>query len=151
MAVRRIVALSGRRSMNKLAGHALLGLGWVLALVATTSSAQTARIRVVPQSPAPATVRVPDSSAPGLARTQRMVRSSPVIVLASEAPPVTLSSGPVTALQIAQSFVTADRNRDGELTPDEAQQLTLGRGTFEDMDRNHDRILTRFEYEDAFR
>jgi hypothetical protein len=60
-------------------------------------------------------------------------------------------SGPYTALQIAQSFLGADANRDGELTRGEAQRLTIMPYSFEEMDRNHDGILTRFEYEDGVR
>jgi hypothetical protein len=60
-------------------------------------------------------------------------------------------SGPYTALQIAQSFIGADANRDGELTRAEAQRLTIMPYSFEEMDRNRDGILTRFEYEDAVR
>jgi hypothetical protein len=63
--------------------------------------------------------------------------------------PSGLGRGPYTALQIAQSFLAADANRDGELTRAEAQRLTIAPYTFEEMDRNHDGILTRFEYEDA--
>ena len=59
--------------------------------------------------------------------------------------------GPYTAVQIAQSFLGADANRDGELTPAEARRLTIVPSSFEEMDRNHDGILTRSEYEDALR
>jgi hypothetical protein len=61
------------------------------------------------------------------------------------------SQGPYTALQIAQSFIGADANRDGELTRAEARHLTIMPYSFEEMDRNRDGILTRFEYEDAVR
>jgi hypothetical protein len=64
---------------------------------------------------------------------------------------LSVGSGPYTALQIAQSFLAADANRDGELTKAEAQRLTIAPSTFEEMDRDHDGILTRFEYEDAVR
>jgi hypothetical protein len=70
---------------------------------------------------------------------------------ARQAAPVVGGGGPYTALQIAQSFIGADANRDGELTRAEAQRLTIMPYTFEEMDRNHDGILTRSEYEDAFR
>jgi hypothetical protein len=63
--------------------------------------------------------------------------------------PYVMGSGSYTALQIAQSFLAADANRDGELTRAEAQHLTIMPYSFEEMDRNHDGILTRFEYEDA--
>ena len=59
--------------------------------------------------------------------------------------------GPYTAVQVAQSFLGADANRDGELTRTEARRLTIMPSSFEEMDRNHDGILTRFEYEDAVR
>ncbi len=61
-----------------------------------------------------------------------------------------LGSGPYTPLQIAQSFMAADANRDGELTRAEAQRLAIMPYSFEEMDSNHDGILTRFEYDDAF-
>jgi hypothetical protein len=69
---------------------------------------------------------------------------------ARQAPGVA-AAGPYTALQVAQSFIGADANRDGELTRAEAQRLTIMPYSFEEMDRNHDGILTRFEYEDAVR
>lgn len=62
-----------------------------------------------------------------------------------------MGAAPYTALQMAQSFLGADANRDGELTKPEAQRLTIAPSTFEEMDRNHDGVLTRFEYEDAVR
>jgi hypothetical protein len=70
---------------------------------------------------------------------------------AQESPAPVAQRGPYTALQIAQSFLGADANRDGELTRAEAQRLTLMPFSFEEMDRNHDGILTRSEYEDALR
>jgi hypothetical protein len=66
-------------------------------------------------------------------------------------PPTPSRVGPITALEIAQSFLAADANRDGELTRAEAQRLTLMPYSFEEMDRNRDGILTRFEYEDGVR
>jgi hypothetical protein len=65
--------------------------------------------------------------------------------------PGVAAAGPYTALQIAQSFLAADANRDGELTRAEAQRLTIMPYSFEEMDRNHDGILTRSEYEDGVR
>lgn len=65
-------------------------------------------------------------------------------------PPPAAGPGPYTALQIAQSFIAADANRDGELTRAEAQQLAIMPASFEDMDRNHDGVLSRSEYEAAF-
>jgi hypothetical protein len=66
-------------------------------------------------------------------------------------PPPAVGGVAFTALQIAQSFLGADTNRDGELTRAEAQRLTIMPYSFEEMDRNHDGILTRFEYEDGVR
>jgi hypothetical protein len=71
--------------------------------------------------------------------------------LAPVRPPSGTGGGAFTALQIAQSFLGADANRDGELTRAEAQRLTILPYSFEEMDRNHDGILTRFEYEDGVR
>ena len=65
--------------------------------------------------------------------------------------PAGAGPGPYTALQIAQSFLAADLNRDGELTRAEALRLTLVPYSLEEIDRNHDGIITRFEYEDAMR
>ncbi|HWP11699.1 MAG TPA: hypothetical protein VNN06_07745 [Ramlibacter sp.] len=62
-----------------------------------------------------------------------------------------VGGGTYTALDIARSFIGADANRDGELTRAEAQRLTIMPYSFEEMDRNHDGILTRFEYEDGVR
>lgn len=59
--------------------------------------------------------------------------------------------GPYTALEIARSFIRADVNARGELTRDEAARLALMPKSFDDMDTNHDNILTRSEYDDAFR
>lgn len=59
--------------------------------------------------------------------------------------------GTYTALQVAQSFLAADSNRDGELTRAEAQRLNIMPSSFEEMDRNRDGILSRFEYEDGVR
>ena len=60
-------------------------------------------------------------------------------------------SGAYTALQIAQSFLGADANRDGELTRAEAQRLMIAPYSFEEMDENKDGILSRFEYQNALR
>jgi hypothetical protein len=59
--------------------------------------------------------------------------------------------GPYTALEVARSFLTADANRDGDLTRAEATRLTLMPFAFEEMDRDHNGVLTKSEYEDALR
>lgn len=63
---------------------------------------------------------------------------------------VATGGGPYTPVQIAQSFILADANRDGDLTRAEAQRLGIMPYSFEEMDSNHDGILTRFEYDAAF-
>lgn len=60
-------------------------------------------------------------------------------------------AGPYTALQLAESFLRADSNRDGELTRAEFQRLAIAPATFEEMDRNRDGVVTRSEYEDGSR
>lgn len=54
-------------------------------------------------------------------------------------------------VEVARSFINADRNGDGELSRAEAQRLTLALMTFEEMDRNFDGVVTRAEYEDGVR
>jgi hypothetical protein len=66
-------------------------------------------------------------------------------------PPAAAAGGAYTPVQVAQSFLGADANRDGELSRAEAQRLAIAPLSFEEMDRNHDGVLTRFEYEDALR
>jgi len=146
-----------------------LRLGCALAILAATSwsqaqptmrSVQPATPAVSPGgllSPAPApggeTPRPPSGLRPpppvnaGVTPPTRVRRPPPVA-----APQATTAShGPYTALQIAQSFLGADANRDGELTRAEAQRLSIMPYSFEEMDRNHDGILSRFEYEDGVR
>jgi hypothetical protein len=65
--------------------------------------------------------------------------------------PPELGPGPYTIVDVARSFLLADANRDGELSRAEAQRLTLGNFSFEALDRNHDGVITRWEYEDAMR
>ena len=60
------------------------------------------------------------------------------------------SSG-YSALQLAQSFRTADANLNGELTRAEALRLSIMPLSFEEMDRNKDGVLSRSEYEDGVR
>ncbi len=69
---------------------------------------------------------------------------------AAAAPATGARGGAYTPVQIAQSFILADANRDGELTRAEAQGLAIMPYSFEEMDSNHDNILTRSEYEAAF-
>jgi len=60
-------------------------------------------------------------------------------------------SGIYTALDVARSFLGADANQDGELSRAESTRLALMPLSFEEMDRDHNNILTRSEYEDALR
>jgi hypothetical protein len=163
------------------ASRAALRLGCVAALVVSTfaAQAQTAipSVRAVPPRPAPTSTSgfglpnpagLPSITTPNLASpaTPGGTVVDPGIVPQPNAVGRTnggvarrsaLGAGPLmpltplTPLQIAQSFVGADTNRDGELTPAEAQRLTIAPFPFEEMDRNHDGILTRSEYEDALR
>jgi opacity protein-like surface antigen len=60
-------------------------------------------------------------------------------------------AGGFSATDIARSFFFADANKDGELTRAEASRLSIQSMSFEEMDRNFDGIITRFEYDDATR
>ena len=60
-------------------------------------------------------------------------------------------AGAYTPLQIAQSFLGADANHDGELTRGEAQRLSIAPYSFEEMDADHDGLVSRSEYENALR
>ena len=60
-------------------------------------------------------------------------------------------SGGFAAVEVARSFLNADGNKDGELTRGEATRLGLALMTFEEMDRNYDGVISRFEYEDSLR
>jgi len=71
-------------------------------------------------------------------------------VMGAGAPqPSGIGPGPYTAVDVARSFLTADANRDGELSRAEARRLTLGGFAFEELDTDHDGIITRGEYDDA--
>jgi hypothetical protein len=65
--------------------------------------------------------------------------------------PVSGPAGNYTALQVAQSFLGADANHDGDLTRAEFQHLTIKPYSFEEIDADHDGIVTRSEYENAVR
>jgi len=56
-----------------------------------------------------------------------------------------------SAVDVARSFIEADGNRDGDLTRSEARRLAIMPMSFEEMDRNFDGVISRFEYEDATR
>jgi hypothetical protein len=60
-------------------------------------------------------------------------------------------AGGVSAVDSARSFFFADANHDGELTRAEAGRLSISSLSFEEMDRNFDGVISRFEYEDSLR
>ena len=60
-------------------------------------------------------------------------------------------AGGFAAVDTARSFLSADANHDGQLTRAEARRLSISTMSFEEMDRNFDGVITRFEYEDSVR
>ncbi len=60
-------------------------------------------------------------------------------------------AGGFSAHDQARSFFFADANKDGELTRAEAARLSISTLPFEEMDRNFDGVVTRFEYQDTLR
>lgn len=54
-----------------------------------------------------------------------------------------------SVVDTAGAFIFADANRDGDLTRAEATRLAIMPMSFEDMDRNRDGMLSRFEFDDA--
>jgi len=136
-----------------------LGLAAGLALAAALGQAQTpGRIKPVPQPAAPV-LPTPGTPAVTLPADTPLVPQPNVTggraygggAAAPETATAGTAAGPYSPLQVAQSFLGADLNRDGELTRAEARRLTIAPYSFEEMDRNHDGILTRFEYEDGVR
>lgn len=60
-------------------------------------------------------------------------------------------AGGYSAVDQARSFFFADADHDGDLTRAEARRLTIMTMPFEQMDRNFDGLISRFEYEDSLR
>ena len=60
-------------------------------------------------------------------------------------------AGGFSATDVARSFFFADANHDGELTHAEFNRLGIRTEGFEQMDRNFDGLITRFEYDDSTR
>ena len=60
-------------------------------------------------------------------------------------------AGGYSATDIARSFFFADSNHDGELSRAEARRLSIATMSFEEMDRNFDGVISRFEYDDSVR
>ena len=67
------------------------------------------------------------------------------------APQFVPSASGYTALQLAESFLKADANRDGELSRAEFQRLSIAPASFEEMDRDRNGIVSRSEYDDGTR
>lgn len=60
-------------------------------------------------------------------------------------------AGGISATDQARSFFFADANHDGELTRAEFARLAIRTMSFEEMDRNFDGVISRFEYDDSLR
>jgi hypothetical protein len=60
-------------------------------------------------------------------------------------------AGGFNATDQARSFFFADGNHDGDITRAEFGRLSITTMTFEEMDRNYDGVISRFEYEDSMR
>jgi len=60
-------------------------------------------------------------------------------------------AGGFSATDEARSFFFADANHDGDITRAEFGRLSISTMTFEEMDRNYDGVVSRFEYEDSLR
>jgi hypothetical protein len=60
-------------------------------------------------------------------------------------------AGGFNATDQARSFFFADGNHDGDITRAEFGRLSISTMTFEEMDRNYDGVVSRFEYEDSMR
>jgi hypothetical protein len=61
-----------------------------------------------------------------------------------------MGPGPYTGVEVAGSFLTADANGDRELSRADATRLSIMTFAFEEMDANHDGVVTRSEYETSF-
>ncbi|GAB3764402.1 hypothetical protein GCM10028796_19370 [Ramlibacter monticola] len=60
-------------------------------------------------------------------------------------------AGGFSATDQARSWFFADANHDGDLTRAEFMRLSIATMSFEEMDRNYDGVVSRFEYEDSLR
>jgi hypothetical protein len=60
-------------------------------------------------------------------------------------------AGGFSAVDTTGAFMFADANHDGELTRAEARRLSIMTMSFEEMDRNFDQVISRFEYDDSVR
>jgi hypothetical protein len=64
-------------------------------------------------------------------------------------PGASTGAGGFAAVDQARSFFFADANHDNELTRAESRRLGIATMSFEEMDRNYDGVISRFEYEDS--
>jgi hypothetical protein len=140
-------------------------------LCASASMAQTqssrGSVRMVPAVPAPSVAApspVPLPLRPS-ERPQVVIRAVPRPAVGDAVPIDTsvmggasasglswsATTGPITDVDIARSFLGADANRDGDLTRAEASRLAIMPLPCEDMDLNRDGILSRSEYEEGVR
>jgi hypothetical protein len=62
-----------------------------------------------------------------------------------------MGAGGFSATDLSRSWYFADANHDGDLTRAEAGRLSIAPLSFEQMDRNFDGVISRFEYDDATR
>jgi hypothetical protein len=143
-----------------------------LLLLASVAQAQTANRPVVQVRPAPTpataqattpmtppldgTVLMPGTAIGSTGTAANRSYTDPTAVMGAGGEPngpQALSSGPgpYTALQLAESFLRADANRDGGLSRAEFQRLTIAPASFEEMDRDHNGVVTRSEYDDGSR
>jgi hypothetical protein len=60
-------------------------------------------------------------------------------------------AGGISAVDAARAFFFADANHDSELTRAEFARLPFHTESFEEMDRNFDGVISRFEWEDSLR
>lgn len=92
---------------------------------------------------------------PGLTGTDNTAAAAATQVLGAgptvPGPSQSINSGAggYNATDLARSFFFADSNHDGDLTRAEAGRLAIAPLSFEQMDRNFDGVISRFEYEDA--
>jgi hypothetical protein len=91
----------------------------------------------------------PIDTANAAAATQVLGAGGPTV----PGPPQNINGGAggYNATDLARSFYFADANHDGDLTRAEASRLSIAPLSFEQMDRNFDGVISRFEYEDATR
>lgn len=141
------------------------------AAVATDPVAASAPVAGLGTPNATAGATTPETVAPGMATTGPGLATVPGgtvgdaidtrVLGAGAAPGYGFVRGPqqtvptgalgLNAVELARAFLGADRNGDGELSRSEAQRLSLGGLSFEEMDRDFDGVISRGEFEDGLR